>query len=69
MVLAIKRAREHNIPFLGICLGFQMAIVEWARNVCAFEGMPRWLTEIFESIPDLAKVPIRRSLTQKPLTQ
>jgi CTP synthase len=38
MVLAIKRAREHNIPFLGICLGFQMAVAEWARNVCGLEG-------------------------------
>jgi CTP synthase (UTP-ammonia lyase) len=64
MVLAIKRAREHNIPFLGICLGFQMAVVEWARNVCGFEGVPRWLTELFESIPDRAKVPIRRNLSQ-----
>ena len=29
----IKYAREHNIPFLGICLGMQMAVVEFARNV------------------------------------
>jgi len=33
MILAIKRAREHGVPFLGICLGFQLAVVEWARNV------------------------------------
>ncbi|KAF9003290.1 CTP synthase N-terminus-domain-containing protein [Cyathus striatus] len=33
MMLAIKYAREHNTPFLGICLGFQLAVVEWARNV------------------------------------
>jgi CTP synthase len=38
MILAIKRAREHKIPFLGICLGFQMAVVEWARNVCSLSG-------------------------------
>ena len=30
---AIKFAREHNVPFLGICLGMQMAVVEFARNV------------------------------------
>ena len=30
---AIKYARENNIPFLGICLGMQMAVVEFARNV------------------------------------
>ena len=29
----IKYVREHNIPFLGICLGMQMAVVEFARNV------------------------------------
>ncbi|KAI3604825.1 ctp synthase [Moniliophthora roreri] len=33
MLLAIKYAREQKIPFLGICLGFQLAVVEWARNV------------------------------------
>ncbi|MDD6312284.1 MAG: CTP synthase [Firmicutes bacterium] len=31
-ILAIKYARENNIPFLGICLGMQMAVVEFARN-------------------------------------
>jgi CTP synthase len=29
-----RAARSHNIPFLGICFGFQLAIVEFARNVC-----------------------------------
>ncbi len=33
MIEAIKYARENNIPFLGICLGMQMAVVEFARNV------------------------------------
>jgi len=32
-IAAIKYARENNIPFLGICLGMQLAIVEFARNV------------------------------------
>ncbi len=35
---AIRYAREHDVPFLGLCLGFQMAVVEYARNVCGFEG-------------------------------
>jgi CTP synthase len=34
MVEAIRWAREHKLPFLGICLGLQVAIVEFARNVC-----------------------------------
>jgi len=37
-MLAIKWAREQKIPFLGICLGFQLAVVEWARNVCGLTG-------------------------------
>jgi CTP synthase len=32
-IAAIKYAREHNIPFLGICLGMQCAVIEYARNV------------------------------------
>ena len=32
-IKAIRFARENNIPFLGICLGFQLAVVEFARNV------------------------------------
>ena len=38
MMLAIKWAREQKIPFLGICFGFQLAVVEWARNVCGLTG-------------------------------
>ena len=33
MILACKYARENNIPYLGICLGMQIAIIEYARNV------------------------------------
>ncbi len=33
-IKAIRFARENNIPFLGICLGLQLAIIEFARNVC-----------------------------------
>ena len=33
----IKYARENNIPFLGICLGMQMAVIEFARNVANIE--------------------------------
>lgn len=36
-IQAVKYARENKIPFLGICLGMQMAIVEFARNVAGFK--------------------------------
>lgn len=38
MITAIKYARENDIPFLGICLGMQMASVEFARNVLNLKG-------------------------------
>ncbi len=34
MIKAITYARENNIPYLGICLGMQLAVIEFARNVC-----------------------------------
>jgi len=37
-IKAINFCRENNIPFLGLCLGLQLAVVEFARNVCGLEG-------------------------------
>ncbi len=37
-VEAVRHARENGVPFLGLCLGFQMAVVEHARNVLGLEG-------------------------------
>jgi CTP synthase len=34
---AIKFARENDVPFLGICYGFQLAVIEFARNVCGLK--------------------------------
>ncbi len=36
-ILAVKYARENNVPFLGICLGMQVAVIEYARNVLKLE--------------------------------
>jgi CTP synthase len=38
MLQAIRYAREHEMPFFGICLGLQCAVIEYARNVCGLEG-------------------------------
>ena len=38
MIKAIEFARENKIPFLGICLGMQMAVIEFARHVCGLGG-------------------------------
>jgi len=37
-IKAVKYAREHNIPYFGICLGLQMAVIEFARNVAGIKG-------------------------------
>ncbi|MEM2103870.1 MAG: CTP synthase [Candidatus Bathyarchaeia archaeon] len=48
-IRAIKFARENDIPFLGICYGFQLAVVEFARNVCGLRGANS--TEIDQNPP------------------
>ena len=37
-IRAIQFARENDIPYLGICLGMQLAVIEYARNVCGLSG-------------------------------
>ncbi|MGB2002455.1 MAG: CTP synthase [Porticoccaceae bacterium] len=37
-IYAVKTARENNIPYLGICLGMQIAVIEYARNVCGMNA-------------------------------
>jgi len=37
-ILCAQWARENNLPFLGICLGFQIALIEFARHVCKLEN-------------------------------
>jgi CTP synthase len=48
-ILAAKYARENNIPFLGICLGLQCAVIEFARNVLKMEKAHS--TEMFHKTP------------------
>ncbi|MEJ2649561.1 MAG: CTP synthase [Sedimentisphaerales bacterium] len=37
-ISCIKYARENNLPYLGLCFGFQMAVIEFARNVCGLKN-------------------------------
>ncbi|HYD50814.1 MAG TPA: CTP synthase [Terriglobales bacterium] len=37
-IAAVRYARENKVPFLGICFGMQMAVIEYARNVCGLAG-------------------------------
>jgi len=38
MITACRFARENNLPYLGICLGMQIAVIEYARNICGLES-------------------------------
>lgn len=49
-IKAIKYSRENNIPFLGICLGMQLAVIEFARNVCGIQKASS--TEFNEVCPE-----------------
>src|SRR5690606_8869804 len=37
-IAAVRYARENGVPYLGICLGLQVAVIEFARNVLGFKG-------------------------------
>lgn len=45
----IRYARENDLPYLGLCFGFQMAVIEFARNVCGLKGANS--TEIDDQTP------------------
>jgi CTP synthase len=49
MMKAAEYARQHQVPFFGICYGFQWATVEFARNVCLLDGADS--TEVDEAAP------------------
>lgn len=49
-IIAVKFARENNLPFFGICLGMQMAVIEFARNVLGIEKAHS--TEMDPDTPD-----------------
>ena len=61
-ISTIKYARENNIPYLGLCLGMQLAVVEYARNVCGMKGANTTEVEknptypVIDFIPDQVKI-------------
>lgn len=54
-IATIKYARENNVPFLGICLGMQMAVVEFARNVLGYTNAD---SEEFDNMTDIKVIHI-----------
>jgi CTP synthase len=67
-IMAIKFARENNIPFLGICYGFQLAVIEFARHVCSLENANS--TEINPNSPNpvIDLMPEQRGIEYKGAT-
>ncbi len=59
---SVKWAREHGIPFLGICLGFQMAVVEFARNVAGLEGANSTEIELNCKHPVIDELPEQKEI-------
>ena len=65
MIAAVERARTRGIPFFGICLGMQMAVVEYARNVC---GLARANSSEFDETtphPVIDLLPEQKAVTEK----
>jgi CTP synthase len=65
---AVRFARENKIPFLGICYGMQMAVVEYARNVCGLEGAHTTEVEPETEHPVIALMPSQYGVTDKGAT-
>ena len=58
MIVTARYAREHDIPYLGICLGMQVAVIEFARHVCGLadatsgEFDPNCAHKVIDFLPD-----------------
>jgi CTP synthase len=63
-VNAVRYAREKNIPFLGICLGMQCAVIEFARHVCGLNANSTEFDEETEH-PVIDYIPEQREVTEK----
>ncbi|MEK6596700.1 MAG: CTP synthase, partial [Gemmatimonadota bacterium] len=65
MVQAVRWAREHALPFFGICLGMQIAIIEFARNVCGLTDTNSTEFEPDCPTPVVALLPDQRGISDK----
>jgi len=61
-IAAVRHARENNLPYLGLCLGFQMAVLEFARHVCGLENAhstefePKSQEPVIDILPEQKKI-------------
>jgi CTP synthase len=64
-IAAVQYARENLIPYFGICLGMQMAVVEFARHVCGMEGANSTEFDSRSPYPVIDLMDEQRSITDK----
>ena len=65
MIIAAQYARENNIPYFGICLGMQMAVVEYARNICSLARANSSEFDFQTPYPVIDLLPEQREITDK----
>jgi CTP synthase len=64
-IAAVRHARESGTPFLGICFGMQMAVIEYARHVCGLERANSTEVDPATPHPVIDLMTTQRGLTQK----
>lgn len=62
---AVRYVRENNIPFLGICLGMQMAVIEYARNVVRYKNANSTEMDPNTSYPVIDLMESQKNITDK----
>ncbi|MFH0860228.1 MAG: CTP synthase (glutamine hydrolyzing) [Candidatus Altiarchaeota archaeon] len=62
---AVRYARENNVPFLGICLGMQVAVIEYARNVCGLEDANTTESDPHTPHPVIDLLPEQKDISKK----
>jgi CTP synthase len=64
-IRATQYARENEVPFLGLCLGMQVATIEFARNVCKLEGANSTEFELDARHPVICLLETQKGVTEK----
>jgi CTP synthase len=64
-IAAIKYCRENNIPFLGLCFGLQLAVIEFARNRCGLEKAYTTEIDSYTPHPVIDIIPEQKELIKK----
>lgn len=64
-IAAIKYARESSLPFLGLCYGLQLAVVEYARNICKLGGAHTTEIDPGTKYPIIDIIPTQKAILEK----